>query len=164
VHFEDPSSGPVAAPPTGSLSGEGWPLRLAAFLDLAEGGGAVGLYGAWAEHAEALGDLVERVEPLAIAPVGVPHPMLSAVIPPARDRIPLATGALRAVAVDAEDGDAAAVVAEAARLVRTGGRLLAPAEAPVPHGVRELARDAEWWVGEREAAPSAVVTIGGRRT
>lgn len=165
VHFEE--TGADALPPAfaPAPTGEDWPLRLAAFLDLAEGGGAVGLYGTWARYAESLGDVAERVEPLAIAPAAATHPMLSAVVPPSRDRIPLATGALRAVAVDAAPGgDPAAVLAEAARLVRAGGRLLAPAGAPVPIGVTELARDADWWVGAREAAPSAVMSIGGRRT
>ena len=37
-------------------------------------------------------------------------------------------------------------------VTRAGGRLVAPAGSPVPGGVRELARDAAVWVGEREAA------------
>jgi len=165
VHFDGRAEGHAPAAATTPPANDDWPLRLAAFLDLAEGGGAVGLYGAWAQHAEALGDVVERVVPLAIAPREATHPMLSAVVPPSRAQIPVATGALRAVAVDrAGDADAPAVVTEAARLVRPGGRILAPAEIPVPAGVREIARDAEWWVGEREAGMSSgVVPIAGRR-
>lgn len=145
------------------LEGDDWPLRLAAFLGLSEGGGAVGLYGGWARHAEALGDIVERVEPLAIAPPGPTHPMLSALLPPSLGRIPLATGALRGVAlagVSPGDPAAGAALTEASRILRAGGRLLAPVSLPVPVGVRELARDDAWWVAEREAGPSGVVTIG----
>ena len=149
--------------PTPSGPGDEWPLRLAAFLGLADARGVVGLYGAWIPFAESLGDVVDGVEVIAIAPGGPTHPMLSAIVPPSRDAIPLATGSLRAVAVDAASTSPAAIE-EAARLVRSGGRLLAPAAAAVPDGVRELARDAEWWVGERGATPSSVVSIGVRRS
>lgn len=139
-----------------------WPLRLAAFLGLESARGAVGLWGRWAAHAEALGDVVEGAAIVAIAPTIAPDPMLSAIQPPARTTIPLANASLAAAAVDAGP-DAAAVVHEAARLLRRGGRLLAPAGAPVPPGVRELVRDAAWWVGERDAAPAGVVSIASRR-
>ncbi|HEU5173986.1 MAG TPA: hypothetical protein VFT96_04455, partial [Gemmatimonadaceae bacterium] len=115
-------------------------------------------------YAEALGDVVERVEPLAIAPGFATHPMLSAIEPPSRASLPLATGSLRAVALDVVDGpDAGAQMTEATRVLRSGGRMLAPSRVPVPHGVRELARDADWWVGEREAGPSGVVALLSRR-
>ena len=48
-------------------------------------------------------------------------------------------------------------------MTRVGGRLVAPAGAPLPEGVRELARDDAVWVGEREALPSAPVTLHVRR-
>lgn len=144
--------------------GDAWPLRLAAFLGLAEGGGAVALYGGWSLHAEALGDVAERVEPLAIAPPGPTHPMLSAIVPPSLERIPLATGSVRGVAMGllatTDPSAAGAALGEAVRILRPAGRLLAPASLPLPHGVRELARDGEWWVAEREAGPSGIVSIG----
>ncbi|HET9453639.1 MAG TPA: hypothetical protein VFO66_05060 [Gemmatimonadaceae bacterium] len=141
-----------------------WPLRLAAFLALGEGGGAVGLYGSWSRYAEALGDVAEGVEPLAIDPPFATHPRLSAIVPPSRAAIPLATASLRAVAIDALVGDdAGAQLTEAVRVVRPGGRMLAPASLPVPHGIREIARDAAWWVGEREAAPAGIISIASRR-
>lgn len=139
-----------------------WPFRLAALLDLTAGGGAVGLYGRWSAYGDAIGSLVEGIEPVAILPAGATDPMLSAIVPRARDRIPLVAGSLRAVAVD-DPRSSPQAMAEAARIVRRGGRLLAPSGAPVPHGIRELARDADWWVGERDAAPSAVVPIAVRR-
>lgn len=150
------------APPRPVEPGSEWPLRLAAFLALGDARGAVGLYGEWSGYAAALREIADGVEVLAIAPAYPTPAMLSAIVPLARTAIPLADGALHAVAVDAGD-EAGAEVAEAARLVRTGGRLLAPATAPVPPGVHELARDADWWVGEREAAPAGIVSIASRR-
>ena len=144
--------------PAPSGQGDEWPLRLAAFLGLADARGVVGLYGAWIPFAEPLGDIVDGVEVIAIAPGGPTHPMLSAIVPPSRAAIPLATGSLRAVAVDAASSSPAEIE-EAARLVRSGGRVLAPAGSRVPAGVRELARDGEWWVGERDAAASGLVPI-----
>jgi hypothetical protein len=75
-------------------------------------------------------------------------------------KLPLATGAARAVATDAVDP---ARVAEAARITRVGGRLVAPAASRVPDGVRELARDDVVWVAERLALASAPVTLHVRR-
>jgi hypothetical protein len=40
---------------------------------------------------------------------------------------------------------------------------VAPAQAGVPEGVRELARDERVWVGEREAPPSELVRLHVRR-
>lgn len=139
------------------------PMAIAAYLDLAEPGGIVALFGAWAAAAEELGDIVERVELVAIAPRGPTHPMQSGIVPPSRTRVPLAPGAMRAAAVDVGD-DAALVVIEAARLVRSGGRILAPASTPIPAGVREIARDARWWIGEREGGSvSGIISLSARR-
>ena len=46
----------------------------------------------------------------------------------------------------------------------TRGRLVAPATAPVPIAIRELARDATEWVGEREATPVTVPLARAVRT
>ncbi len=144
------------------------PTALAAYLDLGEPGGAVALFGSWAGYAEELGDIIERVELVAIAPDGPTHPMQSAIMPPSRAQVPLAPGALRAAAVDAAPDaapDAAIVVIEAARIVRSGGRILAPASAPVPAGVRELTRDDTWWIGEREGGTtSGMIPLGRSRS
>ena len=48
-------------------------------------------------------------------------------------------------------------------MARVGGRIVAPADSPVPSEVRELARDATVWVGERLPLPSAPVTLHVRR-
>ncbi|MBW8770282.1 MAG: hypothetical protein JF589_11030, partial [Gemmatimonadetes bacterium] len=75
-------------------------------------------------------------------------------------KLPLATGAARAVATDATDS---VRVAEAVRITRVGGRVVAPAVARLPDGVRELVRDDAIWVAERLALPSAPVTLHVRR-
>ena len=152
-----------AGAPAGAADAErtDWPTRLAAFLGLGDVRGVAALYGSWAAHAEALGDLVDGVELLAVAPGEATHPMLSTLEPSSSAAIPLATGALQAAALPAGASDADA--AEAARLLRAGGRLLAPAATPLPHAVVELARDADWWVGERDRGPSGIVTIGRAR-
>jgi hypothetical protein len=46
-----------------------------------------------------------------------------------------------------------ALLRSAAQVLSAGGRLVAPADAIVPDGIRMLARDDEQWVGEREAVP-----------
>jgi hypothetical protein len=49
--------------------------------------------------------------------------------------------------------------------VKPKGRVVAPAEVPLPDGVRELARDGRHWVGERQAVPApALVQLGRQRS
>jgi len=134
--------------------------HLAAMLNLADAVGFAVLAGEWGRHADALLEL-EQLPPLLLVepPDGVAmRPGLSGVR--AGARLPLAVGAARAVAVD--DADAVRL-ASAALTTRTGGRLVAPAHALVPEGVRELARNEHVWVGERETASSAPVRLHVRR-
>jgi uncharacterized protein YbaR (Trm112 family) len=134
--------------------------HLAAMLSLGDALGFVVLIGAWGARADALLELLDA-PPLLVAdpPAGVAmgHGLSGL---HAGATLPLATGAARAVATDSTDADR---VAEAARVTRTGGRLVAPAAARLPEGVRELARDETVWVGERLARPSAPVTLHVRR-
>ena len=134
--------------------------QLAAMMSLGDPLGFAVLAGDWGRRAEALLEVVEA-PPLLLAnpPAEVTmRPGLSGVRSGAA--LPLALGAARAVAVDSAD---AAHVEPAARATRVGGRVIAPAKAHVPDGVRELARDATVWVGEREASPSGLVTLHVRR-
>jgi uncharacterized protein YbaR (Trm112 family) len=134
--------------------------HLAAMLGLGDALGFAVLLGAWGRHAGALLAL-EPMPPLLLVnpPSDVPIvPGLSGVRCDAT--LPLAVGAARAIAVDGAD---AARLAWAAHATRAGGRIVAPAAAGVPDGVRELARDASVWVGEREAPPSAFVRLHVRR-
>jgi len=134
--------------------------HLAAMLGLGDALGFVVLVGAWGTRA---GELLEQLDapPLLLVepPAGITMGHgLSGVR--AGAALPLASGAARAVATDAEDPTR---VADAARAIRVGGRLVAPAAARLPDGVRELARDDVVWVGERQAIPSAPVTLHVRR-
>jgi len=74
--------------------------------------------------------------------------------------LPLATGAARSIALDTSDPQR---VRSAARATKIGGRVVAPASAQVPDGVRELARDERVWVGAREAMPSVPIALHVRR-
>ena len=134
--------------------------HLAAMMSLADALGFAVLVGDWCRRAEALLDVVDA-PPLMLAnpPAGVTmRPGLSGLRSGAV--LPLALGAARAVATDSADP---ARVESAARVTRVGGRVIASARARVPDGVRELARDATVWVGEREASPSGLVTLHVRR-
>jgi uncharacterized protein YbaR (Trm112 family) len=136
------------------------PDHLAAMLNLGDALGFAVLTGAWGTRADELIETIDAPPLLVIDPpagVVMGHG-LSGLL--AGAKLPLATGAARAVATDATDP---ARVADAVRVARVGGRIVAPAESRVPDGVRELARDDAVWVGERLALPSAPVTLHVRR-
>jgi hypothetical protein len=129
-------------------------------LDLGDALGFAVLIGAWGARADELLELLDAPPLLLVEPpagMAMGHG-LSGIR--AGGTLPLATGVARAVATDAVDPTR---VADAARVTRIGGRLVAPADAPIPEGVRELARDDVVWVGERQALPSAPVTLHVRR-
>jgi len=155
--FADPAT---TRAPAGALHTLPPADHLAAMLNLGDALGFAVLTGAWGTRAD---DLVEAIDapPLLLVdpPAGVVMGHgLSGLL--AGAKLPLATGAARAVATDATDP---ARVADAVRVARVGGRIVAPAESRVPDGVRELARDDTVWVGERLALPSAPVTLHVRR-
>jgi uncharacterized protein YbaR (Trm112 family) len=134
--------------------------HLAAMLGLGDALGFAVLVGDWGRHAEALLELAP-VPPLLLVdpPAGIVMiPGLSGVR--AGQRLPLAAGAARAAAVDTLDQ---ARLSSTVQATRTAGRLVAPAQAALPEGVRELVRDEHVWVGEREAPPSALVRLHVRR-
>jgi uncharacterized protein YbaR (Trm112 family) len=134
--------------------------ELAAMLGLTDPLGFVVLIGAWARRADALLDLLDAPPLLLVDPPEdlAMGPGLSGLR--ADTELPIAVGAARAVAVD----DATpARVESAARTTRAGGRLVAPVQAALPAGVRELARDSRVWVAEREATASVPITLHVRR-
>lgn len=146
-----PSSAPRALAPAD---------HLAAMLNLGDALGFVVLIGAWGTRAGELLELLDAPPLLLVEPpagVAMGHGLSGL---RAGTALPLATGAARGVATDAVDPTA---VAEAARIARVGGRLVAPAESRMPEDVKELARDEHVWVGERLAPPSAPVTLHVRR-
>jgi uncharacterized protein YbaR (Trm112 family) len=134
--------------------------HLAAMLSLGDALGFAVLIGAWGARADALVETIDAPPLLLVEPpadVVMGHG-LSGIR--AGAKLPLATGAARAIATDALDP---ARIAEAARITRVGGRLVAPAASAVSEGARELARDEVVWVGERLALASAPVTLHVRR-
>ncbi|MDA1082495.1 MAG: hypothetical protein O2973_12660 [Gemmatimonadetes bacterium] len=64
--------------------------------------------------------------------------------------IPMAAGTVRGIALDTAHGRAEFIDSAVTALAQ-GGRLVAPATFALPAGIRELARDATHWVGERGA-------------
>ena len=134
-------------------------MRLAAMLDLADAHGFAVLLGGWGSHAPELSGIVDTPLILIDPPANVTGaPGLSVLR--SDGNIPLAAGAVRAMAID--DGDAPRV-ASAVGATRVKGRVLAPVSLALPDGVRELARDERVWVGERDSVPSPLVTLHVRR-
>jgi uncharacterized protein YbaR (Trm112 family) len=142
---------------TGSAPAAAWETndpdadRLAALLGVAEGPWPVVLVGARAAAGAALAAIVSPpqwwINPDPVALGNAPHPTWLAAVLHIGPRWPLAARQAAAVALDATHATPAQL-AEAVRVLRSGGRLVAPAWAPLPEGVRELARDATEWVAE----------------
>jgi len=135
--------------------------RTAALLGLLEPGVRVALCGAYASVATALVQDVGAVCVTVNASAAVQgsddadHLVIGAV-----RRVPLADGSVGALAVDAAH---VALLPDAARVVRRGGRVLAPSHAPVPEGCVELARDAREWVAEVTVAESGTIVLQSAR-
>lgn len=133
------------------------PLRLAALLGLSEPDARVALCGT-------LGAAATAIEAATGARCVVINAIAVEEVPDRRDHliigdataIPLAGASLHGVAVDSAH---IALLSDAARVVRHGGRVVAPVHAPVPEGCRELARDEREWVAEVVAWVSAPVTV-----
>jgi uncharacterized protein YbaR (Trm112 family) len=159
------SSEPTSSAPSAVTADAG--ERLAAQLDLRDALGFAVLLGDWGAYAAAL--LEHGACPLVLVdpPTWVEaRPGLS--ILRTAGPIPIAAGAARAVAIDAEGrrGESdrhAQRVESAVRAVRTKGRVVGAASLPLPPGVREIARDSEVWVAEREPAASPLVSLHVRR-
>ena len=139
-------------------------LRAAALLGLTEPGGVVVLAGEWSACADALLDVVEGVQFLALdAALALRGggALSLALIP---DVLPLAAASARGIALDAAHATPS-LLAGSARALAPNGRLIAPISALVPESLRELARNDEQWVAA--AAPpsnvSAPVPIALRR-
>ena len=132
--------------------------RLVALLGLAEPGGAVLLTGRYAALAAAVASTVdvhvvvmnsEPVRGAGVSAVHLPEPA-----------VPFSDNTFRAAALDHDTS--MPVLLDTVRALQVGGRLLAALPLERPFGIRELARDATEWVGEREAGPTGVVRITRR--
>jgi hypothetical protein len=135
--------------------------RAAALLGLTDPGGIVVVGGAWTDCADALAEMgaahvvVLDAAPSPSSPQGTSALRIA-------DRLPLAAGGVRAIALGA--GVARSPLLEsAAAALRPRGRLVGPADAAVPEGVVELARDAADWVAERGIVVSPPVTLRVQR-
>lgn len=117
--------------------------RTLALLGLAEPGGAVLVSGRYAPLAAALA--ARGGTAMIVAEGASPVPRLDGVaaFDGAGAIVPFAAQTFRAAALDPP-------LADAVRTLAAAGRLLAPSAHPLPSGLRELARDDEEWVAERE--------------
>ncbi len=151
----NPAGGSVATaePTTPALEASG--LRMAALLDLRDTTGAVVLFGEAARVADALASLTGVLGLAVNAPpgVGTRHSRLRVL-----RALPLGVGTVRGAALDHAHAGAS-WIASAVRAVQQGGRIIAPADVPVPDDVRELARDEDEWVGEVRVAASGLVPL-----
>ena len=123
-------------------------LRLAAMLGLAEAGGIAMLSGGRAGVLAEIEAVAPGVQLLVVNPVAS-LPRFASAVTTGRV-LPVAAASVRAIALDAATG-ADLPQSEAVRVLKPGGRLVAPATVPVPGGVTELARDERDWVAERNA-------------
>lgn len=134
--------------------------RAAALLGLTESGGIICLDRDWAGCADALAELgaAHVVVLNAHADDSSPQEVSAIAID---GRLPFAAASVRAVAIG--EAGSSATLASAADVLRARGRLVAPATAPVPEGVQELARDSADWVAERIAVPSPPIPLRSAR-
>ena len=136
-------------------------MRAAALLGLTEPGGIVVLGGSWTRYADSVAERgASHVVVLnAEASDASPQEISSLVVD---DRLPFGAGGLRGVAVDGALASPA-MVSSAVGLLRSRGRLVAPAEAAVPDGVALLARDDVNWVAERTVVASPPIPLRSAR-
>jgi hypothetical protein len=122
-------------------------IEIAAFLDLVTPGKVILLAGELASHAEAAAQLskarVIALNPLSSAASSSPQVATIR----AGGRIPLASSSLDGIALD-RFHSTESFLAEAARLLRPRGRLVAGAQSSLPREFKELARDQDKVVAE----------------
>lgn len=143
---------------------EGTAVRAAALLGLAEPGGIVVLAGEWSAAAGEILEMTENIQLLALDYARDLNSGGALSLALIADVLPLAAGSARGIALD--DAHATpSLLAGAARALAPGGRLLAPAAAPLPDTLEEVARDDEHWLAttSSQVKPSAPVSIGVRR-
>ncbi len=124
-------------------------LRIGALVGFGDSGSPFVLCGAVAGVATGLAALADA--PLVLLDPPDDTAARIATIIRGAPRAPLAAGSARAIAFGADRADVG-LVSSAVAILAPSGRMVAPAGTSVPTGIRELARDATHWVGEREAA------------
>lgn len=124
-------------------------VRIGAFLSVTEGATVV-LGGRWALNAHAL----SRLLPLQIFALNPTEPIQESEavgVVMSDEGLPLARGVARGIALDSSTATERTLTT-AVHVLAVGGRLVAPVESKVPDGVSVLARDEEFWVGEKRPA------------
>jgi uncharacterized protein YbaR (Trm112 family) len=131
-------------------------MRLAALLSLSERGVFL-LGGAWGALADELATLMP-LQLLLASPPAVAEGW--SVVRGTADSMPFTAGSLTGIAIDRASGPLAEA---AARTLISRGRLVAPADTPVPAPIVVIARDERHWVGERPASPVVSALVNPRR-
>lgn len=131
------------------------PIRLAAQLNLAEPGGIILLTGRYAAGVWDLAAMVEAIYVLVDSGGAVPDAAVSIEL---AGRIPFANGSFRGAAVD-QGRATPEFLAELARTVRFGGRVIAPVTLQLVDGLLLLAQDEQEWVAEVESTPPVVTLL-----
>lgn len=147
---------PASLAPGAVLDADG-ALRLAALLNVDERGGLYVLGGCIATAKDGLATFDTARWILLSPPANV---SAEATIRGAGDQVPLARGSVRGIAIDRPS---ATLATAAAAALAHGGRLVAPVGTELPHGMEELARDADQWVAQKVAAFDATVLVTPRR-
>jgi uncharacterized protein YbaR (Trm112 family) len=130
--------------------------RLAALLSLNELGVFV-LGGAWGVLADELAKLMPA-RLMLVSPPGIATGW--SVVRGTADSMPFAIGSSMGIAIDRASGRLAAA---AARTLTARGRLVAPADTPVPAEIVVVADDDRHWVGERPTSAVASALVSPRR-
>ena len=136
-------------------------MRLGALLGFTEGAAPFVLRGADGLAASGLIGLAEVPLVLLDPPDDRAAPF--ATIIRGAPGIPFGAGAVRGIAAGGRLGNDPGFAASCVRALAPRGRLVAAASAPLPAGIRELARDGLEWVGEREPVPVTVPLSRARR-
>jgi len=135
-------------------------IRLAALLGVTDARAPFVLCGAHGVHSAAIGGMADLTLVL-LDPPDDTGAGLATVIRGA-PRVPLGERSVQGIALDASHAAADRIDAAVAVLVH-GGRMIADAGVPVPAGIKELARDAAQWVGERVATSVPVPLMRAAR-
>lgn len=131
-------------------------MRTAALLGLDEVGARVLLAGDYATPADAI---EQATDVRCIAANALRRTMFNSADALCADRdhaIPLANATLHGIAIDNAH---LSWLDDAVRVVRVGGRILAPSHAPVPKHCQELARDEHEWVAVVSASSGTLVDL-----
>jgi hypothetical protein len=126
-------------------------MRAGAYLAATEPGATIVLGGVWAYAAQELSEMA-AVRVLALnAPDEVKESHTVGLLRVGSE-IPVAPGSVLGVALDA--WFPAKIVESAVRVVRPGGRIVAPASFNTPSGLSVLAHDDKYWVAQK--APEVI--------